>query len=163
MSLGLGLQRDLQSNHTIFYQANPHFGAKSSSVLAVLAKNTCVYVSRLLLRHSKSIVVHLKDLKAIDWNNRCISSLILPFFYKVGSHSGEKSSTCVAGLAINTCVYGCTLVSYHTKLNISLLSRFTKPWVGIVDGILVESSHFLPSQYPFLSNSTQFCDVKKNT
>ena len=36
-----------QSNLTILYQANPHFGGKRTSFVAVLAQNTCVWGFRL--------------------------------------------------------------------------------------------------------------------
>ena len=38
---------------TIFYKADPHFGAKLSIFVAVLTKNTYVHSFRLLLHHSK--------------------------------------------------------------------------------------------------------------
>ena len=44
---------DFWSKLTIFYQANPHLGAKLSSYVAVLSKNMHVYGCRLVLYHSK--------------------------------------------------------------------------------------------------------------
>ena len=51
---------------------------------------------------------------------------------------------------INVCKYGCRLVLYHLNLNISLVSRFVKPGMGIIDGFLLQPYHFLSSQSPLL-------------
>ena len=42
---------DLWSHHTIFYQADPHFGVKLISCVAILTRNVYVYGCRLHVYH----------------------------------------------------------------------------------------------------------------
>ena len=64
-------------------------------------------------------------------------------FCKAISHFGGKWTSFVAVVAHNTCVYGCRLVLYQYKFNISTLSRFMKPRIRIIDEFLLQPHHFL--------------------
>ena len=70
-------------------------------------------------------------------------------FYQTGPHFGGKLTSFVAILAQNTCVCGFRPVLYYFKVNISLLERFMKPGMGIVDGFLLQPHHFILTQSPF--------------
>ena len=60
-------------------------------------------------------------------------------------------------MAQNTCVYGCRLVLYQFKFNISSLSRFMKPRMGIIDGFLLQPRNFLSKKSPFWRKIDLFC------
>ena len=51
MKPGMGIMDNVYSNLTIFYQANPRFGGKPTSCVAVPAQKTCVHGCRLVLYH----------------------------------------------------------------------------------------------------------------
>ena len=57
MKLETGTVDGIQEQPHRFCQANLHFGAKPSSFAAVLAKNKCVGIYRLLLNQSKVNVI----------------------------------------------------------------------------------------------------------
>ena len=61
----------------------------------------------------------------------------LAIFYKASPHFGGELTSVVAVLARNTCGYGCRLVIYQFKFNISSISRFMKPGLGIIDRFLL--------------------------
>ena len=69
----------------------------------------------------------------------------------------KKMSICVAILARNTGIYDCSLVLYPSKVNISSLSRFMNPWMGIIDYFLLQPHHFLSSKSPFWRKIEHLC------
>ena len=50
-------------------------------------------------------------------------------------------------MAQNTCMYGCRLVLPKLKFNISSISRFMKPRMGIIDGFLLQHHQFLTNKF----------------
>ena len=73
----------------------------------------------------------------------------LTIFYKASPHFGGKWTSFVAVMAQNTYVYDCRLILYQFEFNISLLSRFMKPRVGIMDEFLLQPHHFLSKKSAF--------------
>ena len=61
----------------------------------------------------------------------------------------RKWTSCVAVVAQNTSGCDCRLVLYQFKFNISLLSRFMKPRMGIIGGYLLHSHNFLSDKRPY--------------
>ena len=57
--------------------------------------------------------------------------------YQANPRFGGKPTSFVAVLAQNIYGYGCRLVLYHLNFNISSLSMFMKPGMGIIDGFLL--------------------------
>ena len=124
---------DFYSNLTIFSQTSPHFGGKLTSFVTVLAQNTHVRGCRPVLYYLKvnisSLGRFLKPVMGIM--DKC---LLQPrHFLSSQSPFWRKTTSCVAVLAQNTCVYGCRLVLCHLTFNISSLYRFTKPRMGTID------------------------------
>ena len=74
------------------------------------------------------------------------SNLII--FYQTGPHFGGKLTSFVAVLAQNPIACGRRLVLYYSKVNISVLESFMKTGMGIMDKLLLQIQHFLPSQSP---------------
>ena len=135
---------DFYSNLIIFYQSGPIcFGGKLTSFVAILTKNTCVCGCRPVLYYFKVNVSLLE--RFMKPGMGIIDNFLLQprHFYQANPNFGGKSTSFVAALAQNTCVHGCRLVLYHLNFNISLLSRFTKPGMGIIDGFLLQPHHFL--------------------
>ena len=63
----------------------------------------------------------------------------------------------VAVLAKNTHVCGCRPVLYYFKVNISLLKRFIKPVMVIMDRCVLQPHYFLPRKPPFWRKIGKFC------
>ena len=80
----------------------------------------------------------------------------LTIFYQTSPHFGGKLTSFVAVPAQNTRACGYRPVSHYSKFKISLLERFMKPEMGIMDKHLVQPHHFLPSQSPFWRNADNF-------
>ena len=59
----------------------------------------------------------------------------------------------MAVLTQKTCVYDCRLILYQFKFNISLLSRFMKPRMGIIDESLLQRHQFLSHKLPILKEN----------
>ena len=57
----------------------------------------------------------------------------LTLFCQNSPYFGGKLTSFVAFLAQNTCVYGYRPILHYYKVNISLLGRFTKPKMGIMN------------------------------
>ena len=55
------------------------------------------------------------------------------------------------------CVCGYRPVMYYSKVNISLLRRFMKAELGVMDNFILQPHHFLPSQSPFWRKTDNFC------
>ena len=79
------------------------------------------------------------------------SNLII--LHQSGLHFGRKLTSFVVVMDQNTCVCGCTPVLYYSKVNSSLLGRFMKHQMGIMDTFLLQPCHFPPSQSLFWSKS----------
>ena len=60
-------------------------------------------------------------------------------------------------MAQNTWLYSCRLVLYQSKFNISLIWRFLKPGMGIIDGFLLQPRRFLWNKSPFWRKINSFC------
>ena len=67
----------------------------------------------------------------------------LTIIYQANPRFGGKMTSFVAVLVQNTCVYYCRPVLHHLNFNVSLLSRFVKPGIGIIDGFLLQPHCFL--------------------
>ena len=83
----------------------------------------------------------------------------LTIFCKASPHFGQKWTSFVAILAQNTCLCGCRLILYQFKFNISLLSRFMKPTIGIIDEFLLQPHHFLSNKSPFRRKMNYFVAI----
>ena len=137
------------SNLIIFSLTNPHFEGKLTSFVAVLVQSRCVCGYRPRLYYSTV---------NIGWLGRFMKpgmGIMVNFpvqphhFCKASPHFGGKWTSFVAVMAQNTCVYDCRLILYQFKFNISLLSRFMKPMMRIIDEFLLQPHHFLPNKSPF--------------
>ena len=145
------------SNLNILSLANPNFEGKWSHFVAVLAQNTCLCGCRPGLYYSKV---------NIGWLGRLIKpgmATMVNFpvqphhFCKASPHFGGKWTSFVAILTQNTWVYGCRLILDQFKYNISLLSRFMKPMMEIIDEFLLQPQHFLSSKSQFWRKMNSFC------
>ena len=63
----------------------------------------------------------------------------------------------MAVLDHNTCGWACRLVLYYSKVNISLLGRFMKPGMRLMDTFLFQPRHILQRQSPFWKKNDKFC------
>ena len=145
-SLGPSIWQDLYSNPANCHQANPLFGAKTSILVAIMEKTTCVYGCTLYKYDYKvEIGSWARFMKLETWLTvrfivqSAISHQANPCF-------GGKPTSIVAVLVQNTCVYDCRLVLHYLNFTILSLSGFMKPGVGIIDGFLLTAHHFLSNQ-----------------
>ena len=83
----------------------------------------------------------------------------LVIFYHANPHVGGKLTSFVAGLAQNTCVYGCRLVLYHLNFNISSWERFTKTGREIIGGFLSKFAIFYKANPRFWGKPTNYVAV----
>ena len=82
--------------------------------------------------------------KAWDGNHRQISAPTLPNSSKqVPILEENRVFVGLFWLAKKTCMCGCRLALYCSKVNISSLKRFMKPGMGIIDTYLLQPYHFL--------------------
>ena len=119
----------------------------------------CVYDCRLLLYHSKvNICSHARFMKPmlgiIDG-----FALQARHFLVRKSPFWRKPSSCGAVLVQKTCMCGCRLVLYYSKVNIHSLERIMKPRMGIIDGCLLQHHQLLPSQSSFRKLFSNFVAV----
>ena len=73
----------------------------------------------------------------------------LTMFYQIDPHIGGKASGWVTVTARNACMCGCRQVLYYSKVNITSLEMFLKPWMSIRNMSLLQHHQFLPSRSPF--------------
>ena len=145
------------SNLIIFSLANPNFEGKLTSFVAIPAQNRCVCGYRPGLYYSKV---------NIGWLGRFMKpGMATMVNFPVQPHHFLQSqpsfwwkwTSFVAVMAQNTCVYGCRLVLYQFKFNISSLSRFMKPEMGMINKCLLQPHHFLWNKSPFWRKINSFC------
>ena len=87
----------------------------------------------------------------------------LTIFYQTSPHFGGKLTSFVTVLAENQCVCGDRPVLYCSKVNISVLERFMKSGMGIIDGFLLQPHHFLSNQSPFWRKTNTLCSCVSQT
>ena len=104
-----------------------------TSFVAVLAKNTHVCGCRPVLYYFK-VNISLSE-RFIEPLMVIMDQCVLQphYFLPRKSPFGGKSTSFVAVMAHNTCVYVRRLVLHHLNFNISSISRFMKPGMGIID------------------------------
>ena len=110
--------------------------------MATLAQNTGVCGCRPRLYYSKVNIGDYKGSWSLGWESWITFPHSLAIFRKASPHFGGKWTSFVPILAQKTCVYGCRLVLYLFKYNISLLLRFMKPGMGIMVKISSPTSPF---------------------
>ena len=146
------------SNLTIFYETSPHFEGKWTHFVAIPAQNryVCVVVER---DHTipRSILVDSEGSWSLGWESCTIFQSNPTIFCKASSHFGGKWTSFVAVMAQKTCVYGCRLILYQFKFNISSLLRFMNPEMGIIDEFLLQPHHFLCNKSPFWRKMNSCC------
>ena len=119
-------------------------------------KNMCVRVFRLVLHYLNFTNSSLS--RFLKLGRGIIDGFLLEphYFYWTRPHFGGKLNSFVAVLAQNTCVGGCRSVTYYSKVYISLLWRFMKAGMGVMDNFILQPCHFLPSQSPFWRKTDKF-------
>ena len=71
----------------------------------------------------------------------------------------RKSDFFVTIPAQNTCVCGHKPALYYSKVSVSVLERFMKPGMGIIDNFLLQTHHLLQSKSTFWGKATNFVAV----
>ena len=71
------------------------------------------------------------------------------FYLNLSPHFWGNLTSFVPVMAKNTCVCGCRIMLYYSKVNISLFRRFMKPKIGIMDTFLAHLTNFYQANPSF--------------